>query len=377
MRGRLDRGGGVTISPTKSLGSLRNAAIAALARPLRKGSERKEIVMYYRHFALGAVAALAAACGPREPGSPSSSEVAVSVVSGAMNNTSGSSVASVLSPGKPKATFASRVVDALNPEGTAWAADWSCRGGSLSPAFSGPGADPYSYTPVSCSVTWLGGRTASSTWSGPFTLVYGSSCDDTHPFIEAQAAGCTVTRTTGSGGVTRTITGPDGNDYAISHDTNGAGTGWDPSVSPAPANGGVVATCATGGCADGRTLVINGSHLTGDVTIGRSSDKIWDHTVSTAGGGLTITGSGASRVVSGSVTVQHNILKFTATVTFASVGYGEPGCCFPTSGKVSTTIANGADAGKNESLEFSDVCGEATLTTTSGATESLTLTHCL
>jgi hypothetical protein len=32
------------------------------------------------------------------------------------------------------------------------------------------------------------------------------------------------------GRYTRTITGPDGNAYAVTHDTNGAGTGWDSTV---------------------------------------------------------------------------------------------------------------------------------------------------
>lgn len=307
---------------------------------------------------------------------PSDSEVATSVVSGGLNNTSGSTVAFNAPPPPTKSTF-DRVVDALDPVGTAYAAEWSCTGGALSPAFSGPGHDPYAYTPVSCSVTWGNGRRASSDWSGPFALQYGSSCDDSSPFVEDQAGGCSVTRTTSAGGQTRTITGPDGNSYAISHDTNGAGSGWDTSVSPAPANGGVEVTCASGGCTEGRTLVVNGSHLTGTVTIDGKSQKIWDHTVSTAASGITVTGHGAGRIVTGSVTVQHNILKYTATATFDSVGYAAPGCCFPTSGSVTTTFSDGPNTGKTETLTFSPICGEGTLTTVSGATEALTLEHCL
>jgi hypothetical protein len=307
---------------------------------------------------------------------PSDSEVATSVVSGGLNNTTGSGVA-VNAPAPPSKSMFERVVDAVNPIGTAWAAEWSCTGGSLSPTFSGPGADPYEYTPVGCSVTWGNGRTASSEWSGPFTLSYGASCDSTHPIVENQAGGCAVTRTTSAGGETRKITGPDGNSYAITHDTDGAGTGWDPSVSPAPGNGGVEVTCASGGCASGRTLVVNGSHLTGTVTIDGKQTTIWDHTVTTSAGGITVTGEGAGRIVSGVVTVQHNLAKYTATATFDSVGYGEPGCCFPTSGSVTTTFSDGPDQGKTESLTFSPVCGDATLTTASGTTEALTLQHCL
>jgi hypothetical protein len=307
---------------------------------------------------------------------PSDSEVATSVVSGGLNNTSGSTVALNAPPPPHKSTF-DRVVDAINPIGTALAAEWSCSGGSLSPAFDGSGRDPYQFTPVSCSVTWGNGKTASSEWSGPFTLNYGSSCDDSSPFVEDQAGGCTVTRTTSGGGDTRTITGPDGNSYAISHDTNGAGTGWDPTVSPAPTNGGVEVTCASGGCSEGGTLVVHGSHLTGTVTIDGKATTIWDHTVSTGTNGISVAGKGAGRIVTGTVTVQHNILRYDATATFDSVGYAEPGCCFPTSGSVTTTFSDGPNTGKTETLTFSPLCGEATLTTVSGTTGPLTLEHCL
>ena len=115
----------------------------------------------------------------------------------------------------------------------------------------------------------------------------------------------------------------------------------------------------------------------GNVTVGSRDYKAWDHTVSTAGDGIAVTGSGTGRVVNGSVTVQHNILKYTSTTTFDLAAYGEAGCCFPTSGSVGTTFSNGTNTGKTEKVSFSLVCGEATLTTASGATESLTLEHCL
>jgi hypothetical protein len=193
--------------------------------------------------------------------------------------------------------------------------------------------------------------------------------------MEAQGAGCTLARTTM--GSTRTITGPDGNSYAIVHDTDGAGSGWDPSVTPAPGNGGVELACGTAGCAAGKNLVINGSHLTGIVTIRGKDHTIWDHTVSTGAGGLTVTGTGGSRVVNGSVIVEHNLLKYTAAAAFSAVGYGDVGCCFPTTGSVSTTFSNGTDAGKTETLTFSSVCGDATLTRADGETQPITLAHCL
>jgi hypothetical protein len=324
---------------------------------------------------VGLAAGLTPAClkiPDAEP--PSDSEVATSVVSGALNNTSGSSVA-LGAPTVPRRAPFEKLLDTVNPIGTAYAADWSCSGGSLAPKFSGPGE--YSYTPVSCKVTWGNGRVASSEWSGPFGLAYGSSCDSTTPFVDTQSAGCAVTRTTHAGGETRTITGPDGNAYAISHDTNGSGSGWDSAVSPAPSNAGLVLTCSSSGCAGGGTLVVSGSHLSGTVTIDGKSTKIWDHTVSTTAGGITVTGHGSGRIVSGAVTVQHNLARYTATATFDSVGYSDPGCCFPTSGSVSTTFSEGPDTGKTETLTFSPFCGEATLTTASGEKEAITLQQCL
>jgi hypothetical protein len=343
--------------------------------------------MLRRHSSLLSVSCVALACGSfacsSSSGSassgadlsPSGSEVAVSVVSGALNNNSGSGVALFTPPRAPKATIVERALAALNPIGTAYAASWSCSGDTLSPSFDGAGT--YAFTPASCEVSWKTGKSESSAWSGPFTLVYGAQCDATHPFMELQAAGCDLTRTSSATGDMRTITGPDGNSYAINHDTNGAGTGWDTSITPAPSDGGVVVSCGASGCAEARTLVINGSHLTGTVDIGGVSTEIWNHTVSTGASGLSVTGSGASRVVNGEVTVQHNLIKATSTTTFSSVGYTEPLCCFPTTGSVSTTFAKGSNVGKTESIAFSAICGEATLTKPDGTVESLTFEHCL
>ena len=316
------------------------------------------------------VALVATACGHASSStqaSPTGSEVAVSVVSGGLNNTGASGLA-LRAPAAPKRSPLQRTFDFLNPIGTAWAATWTCTGGLLSPAFGGPSLDPYSYTPWSCSVTWGNDRTASSSWSGAFTLNYGPTCDSTDALLGDQGAGCELTRTTAATGNTRTITGPDGNSYAITHNTNGAGTGWDASVSPAPTDDGVQLTSTS--------LVISGSHLTGTVTIGNSEYTIWDHTVSTATGGLTISGTGTTRVVTGAVTVQHNLAKFTSTTTFNSVGYGACDCCFPTTGSVTTTVVDGANAGKTETMSFTPLCGETTLTT-GGVTEAITLEHCL
>lgn len=306
---------------------------------------------------------------------PSGSEVAVSAASGALNNNSGSAVA--WAPRAPKTSNMQRVLATLNPVGTAYAATWSCSAASLLPAFDGALGNPYAFTPPSCRVAWLNGRPEKSSWSGPFILSYGSSCDAIHSSLEKQAAGCELTRTSNSTGDTRTIAGPAGNTYAINHDTNGAGTGWDSSVSPAPTSAGVRVTCGANGCVDGGAIVISGSHLTGTVTFDGANNKIWDHTVSTGASGLMLSGAPGHRVLSGSVTVQHNLHHYTSTTTFASVVYGDSGCCFPTTGSVSTAFTEGPNVGKTEKLLFSSACGETTLTFTDGTTAALTLIECL
>jgi hypothetical protein len=307
---------------------------------------------------------------------PNSSEVAVGLVSGTLYASAGTTVG--LRGPAPRRSMLGRLLQGLSPIGRAEAATWTCTGGSLVPAFAGPSHNPYAFTPRTCTIDWSDGRTATSEWSGPFTLNYGGACDDVHPWIGDQAAGCTLTRTTGADGNSRTITGPQGNQYAIRHDTHGAGTGWDSTVSPAPGDGGVVVTCGSGGCAGGGgTLAIGGSHVTGTATpSGGTPVKVWDHTLSTPVP-LTLTVTGGVRTIGGAVTVQHNLLHYDTTTTFHDVGYGLAGCCFPSSGSVTTTFTGRLLAGKTETLAFSGACGEGTLTTTDGKTVPFTLTQCL
>ena len=317
-------------------------------------------------------------CGTATDGS--GSEIATSAVSGALNNTGGSTVGWNEVPTREKKGVVAWMLDALDFDRPAWAATWTCTGGTMAPPFAGngPAKDPYAFTPVSCTVMWGNGKMASSKWSGDFTLNYSAACDSVHPWIEHQKGGCSVTRTTAAGGNTRTITGPQGNAYAVTHDTNGAGTGWDTTVSPAPTNDGLSVACGSAGCESDKTLTIAGSHITATVIpAGGMSSVLWNHTVSTGAGGITVTGTGASRVVTGSVTVQHNLAKFTSTTVFTGVGFGDPLCCFPTSGSVKTTFESGPDKNKTESLAFSAVCGEATLTGPDGKSSPFTLSHCL
>ncbi|MGA2449299.1 MAG: hypothetical protein ABTD50_11515 [Polyangiaceae bacterium] len=53
-----------------------------------------------------------------------------------------------------------------------------------------------------------------------------------------------------------------------------------------------------------------------------------------------------------------------------------PGCCFPTTGSVTTTVVDGSGTGNTETMSFTPLCGETVLTT-DGATRAVTLAHCL
>ncbi len=59
---------------------------------------------------------------------------------------------------------------------------------------------------------------------------------------------------------------------------------------------------------------------------------IWDHTVSTPEGALSVTTTANSRVVNGSVTVQHNLVRETAVMTFQGVTYDAPRAASPRPG---------------------------------------------
>jgi hypothetical protein len=314
------------------------------------------------------IAGIAAGCGGSSATSAlSSSEIAIDAVSGALNTTNGSAVA--LNDVPLRRGVLSRVLAKLNPIRPAWAASWTCTGASLTPAFNGPGS--YIWSPPSCSVT-LGDAAGSSSWSSTFTLTYGAGCDSTHPWIDHQSAGCQLTRTTGVGGNTRTISTLDGATRVVTHDTNGAGTGWDATVTPVPSNAGVVISCGATGCDSSRTIAINGSHLVGTVTSAGGTTR-FDHTISTGSGGLTVTGSGTSRSVSGTVTVQHNLTRNTASVAFTNVMFGDAGCPFPTSGTVTASFTDGPQTGMAETTTFSAAkCGGASITV-DGTTRQVTL----
>ena len=241
-----------------------------------------------------------------------------------------------------------------------------CDDGELSPPYSGPGT--YTFNQGRCERLTVDGRKVPASWSGALTVNYGKTCDNTHasPWLQT-GGGCKITRTTGVGESTLSLQGDDG--HMVAHSTHGAGTGWAPDVSPAPNNEGIVSICGSRGCASSSgssTLVINGSHFKGIV----GGKFRFDHTLT---GKLSIQGTATAHTVNGSVTVQHNLARYTVTATFSDVAYGlQEGCCFPTSGRIETTVPGGG----SKTLAFTSTCGEATLTRPDRMSEAYALKRC-
>ena len=302
------------------------------------------------------------------------SEISTSVVSGAVSGGSSSNVASNF-PNKaaPHFNFLSLISEAQ-------AATWSCTSAGFTTTYTGPGA--YSYAPLSCSVTYGNGATVSATWSGgDWAFAYVASCGPSTGtkagFIpDNQTNGCAITRSSPTGGLTRTIKGMNDYAYGVVHDTTGTNTGYNSSVVPTT-DAGVILTCTAANCAS-RSLVVSGSHLKGTFTVpGGTPTTFWDHTISTPAPGMTVVGTGINKVVNGTVIVQHNLAKFTTTSTFNNVGYGDANCCFPTSGSVTTVFSGSANDTKTETMAFGANCGETTFTPPSGTLTRITLTHCI
>jgi hypothetical protein len=111
-----------------------------------------------------------------------------------------------------------------------------------------------------------------------------------------------------------------------------------------------------------------------------SSALLFDQTIN---GTLAVADSGSYRTISGSVTVYHNGLQVIGTSTFSNVIHKD-GCCFPTSGTITTQFTQGSVAptaagslavGKSEVLTLTG-CGTGTLQSYDGTTTDVALTRC-
>ena len=296
---------------------------------------------------------LASGCGGTTAGNPtittSASEIAEGALSGGVNSTEpgGSSGASYRLPVQSKMQEVARF---LSPVSVSYAAN-SC------PTFVGSTCTSGAMTLAYSSCTFAG---SSALWSGTQTLTFaggagGGGCPAT-PFL-TNMNGVTLGRTFGGGTSETTVAG----EKTVLDTITAADSGYS-------IKGLGEGEQAVWGAGSSRSFEILGLHLTG------SGVETYDHTISSTA--LAVTGFGANRALSGgTITVQHNLAKYTATVSISSLSWGLAGCCHPTSGTFTTTYS-GSAAGQ-ETLTFSNSsCGAATLVSTAGVTSAIALGHC-
>lgn len=212
-------------------------------------------------------------------------------------------------------------------------------------------------------ISWNSCTLSTMTMTGGWTETFSSNtaCSNFTNAGGLSSNGDAVTRTTDFSTATF-LSGA-----TLTTDTNG-GTAWDGSV--ISSNGVTV----TQGAGSTRTVNIDGIHR---VLKGPLGTKWFDHFLT---GNITMSGkrSSGNRVITGgTLTVYHNLLKYTASNAVSGVSWGSSSCCYPTAGTISTTLTGSVTG--SVSLDFSPgaaTCGNATYTNTAGTTSTVVLTHC-
>jgi hypothetical protein len=180
------------------------------------------------------------------------------------------------------------------------------------------------------------------------------------------ANGALPTALTNGASVTRTSTGQVLTMHSGAYFTTStlAHTAYDGTLIP---NTGVHVSM-TGGT---RTLTIDGIHR---VLVGHHNKTLFDHTLTSSG--LSVSGSRANgnRVVSGTMTMFHNLALFKMTHTFNNVTWGSASCCYPTSGSI-TSALTGSRTGTT-TMTFSSSCGAATFTDNDTIQTDVALSQC-
>lgn len=133
-------------------------------------------------------------------------------------------------------------------------------------------------------------------------------------------------------------------------------------------------TCGTGGCGSNRSITMRGTHFFAYYD-DNALIRRWDATIHTAEP-ITVTGKGASRVITGGVlTVQNNFNQFKGTVRVDAALTHKEDCCYPVSGSLRTDFSGNKTG--TESLRFGPVCGQATFVDTGGTSREVSLVNCL
>lgn len=325
----------------------------------------KSIVSTFCFFALITIQG----CGATTKSSPSSTTEDTSV-SGAAAGAIGGAIASSSSGG----TMASLNLPGKNIAGVSKAALHSELAMTACPTLlsaSGSGCTQTSSTVDTLTYSSCSFGNALATWNGTLdvTVASGSITCGTFPTLSSVgsisrqfvtgASPSSGTRTSASG-IQVTIDDATANLNNYQGDTIGAiiGSGY------------------------GSQVTFNGSGARTAVTIDHHlSCTAFDHSLT---GQLSISESGTTRTVAGTLTTYHNKVKMKGTTTFSSVVYNNT-CCQPVSGTITTTFATTSQSpnnaittamnGKTETLTISS-CGVASYTDYSGVTSTIAMTGC-
>lgn len=211
-------------------------------------------------------------------------------------------------------------------------------------------------SPATSTITWNNCTVGLATLSGGWSETWGTTTDCNNGALSASG---NVTRTSATGS---TITFANGAKLLT---TTAAHTAYDSTSIPAT---GITASISSGT----RTVTINGIHRT---LTGPGGTLWFDHSIVTPTS-LTITGkkSTGDRAVSGTIKIFHNRAKYTASLQFNSVTWGDSTCCYPTSGTITGTLTGSVTG--STTMTFSSTCGTASFTETSGSTTSVQLRQC-
>jgi hypothetical protein len=119
-----------------------------------------------------------------------------------------------------------------------------------------------------------------------------------------------------------------------------------------------------------RSIILNGLHR---ILQDGNGNTVYDHSI-VSEGAIIMSGqrqNGTRMVSSGTVRVYNNTDKFSSDHSFNGVQWKNANCAFPTAGAISSSFSGSMNG--FTTLTFQSTCGEATLTTTNGKTETITL----
>ncbi len=207
----------------------------------------------------------------------------------------------------------------------------------------------------SCTFTAPGGV---STLSGGWKLQFTSSTTCSQATLEIPSSGTFVKTSTklGSFDYGAKLLRADGASLLTHTDSHTTYTGTSP-------GGGLTVIYAAG---ESRTIQINGIQRRffrpdGVILFDHSMSSAWPHLSMT--GRRTFPSGATTRVVNGTVTVLHNLLLTTATLSFNSLTWGTANCSFPSSG---TITMNFTGSGTGTGIYTATGCGTGTYLAPSG-----------